>query len=94
MNFVLNFLFINKGVHMKWLFLILLFSCSSNPNNKNVATESDAKPVSPLTVQPCLCMKIFNPVCADGLNYGNSCEAECHGHKKWTDGPCAQAPKK
>ena len=52
------------------------------------AGESEAKPVSPYTVKPCYCMKIFRPVCADGKPYGNSCEAECHGHKTWTEGPC------
>jgi hypothetical protein len=84
---------------MKYLFLaFLMISCSS----KNVeqtpevesAGESEAKPVSPYTVQPCFCMKIFRPVCADGQNFGNSCEAECKGHKTWTDGPCNQPKKK
>ena len=59
----------------------------------SLATESEAKPVSPYTVQPCYCMKIYKPVCAGGRAYGNSCEAECHGHKKWTEGPCSN-PKK
>lgn len=76
---------------MKWLILLALFSCSS-PKKAEVSspTESDAKPASPYTVKPCYCMKIFQPVCADGQSYGNSCEAECHGHKTWKDGDCSK----
>lgn len=78
---------------MKWLILLSLFACTSHKSGEvtptgPVATESDAKPVSPYTVKPCLCMKIFQPVCADGVSYGNSCEAECNGHTKWTEGSC------
>lgn len=82
---------------MKWLILLTLFSCSMAKKNEPASpvvaeTESKAKPASPYTVKPCFCMKIFQPVCAGGMNYGNSCEAECHGHKTWTDGQCD--PKK
>lgn len=80
------------------LFLLLMVSCSTmktdtkevSPAEASIesAGESNAKPVSPYTVQPCFCMKIFKPVCADGQNYGNSCEAECHGHKTWKEGRC------
>ncbi|MBA2405522.1 MAG: hypothetical protein H0V66_12170 [Bdellovibrionales bacterium] len=83
---------------MKWLIFLTLFACTTHksgevtPTEKTTtqgsATESDAKPISPLTVEPCVCMKIFQPVCAGGIDYGNSCEAECNGHKKWTDGNC------
>lgn len=81
---------------MKYILLLaLVVSCTTKKVEKEPdvesAGESDAKPVSPYTVQPCYCMKIFKPVCADGIPYGNSCEAECKGHKTWTDGPC---PKK
>ena len=89
---------------MKWLLLLALFSCTTHKTSEptatptateaSAATESTAKPTSPLTVEPCYCMKIFQPVCANGVNYGNSCEAECHGNKKWTEGNCAEAPKK
>lgn len=72
---------------MKWIILLTLFACTSA---KNSPTESDAKPTSPYTVKPCYCMKIFQPVCADGQSYGNSCEAECHGHKTWKDGDCSK----
>lgn len=83
---------------MKWLLLLALISCSTQnapapaPEEAD-AGESEARPVSPYTVKPCYCMKIFKPVCAGGVNYGNSCEAECHGHKTWTEGPCGK-PKK
>lgn len=105
-NFVENSLFIHKkGSSMKWFILTALFafvSCSHNDAPKaptteataaSAATESEAKPVSPLTVQPCFCMKMYQPVCAGGQNFGNSCEAECAGHTKWADGDCASAVK-
>lgn len=86
---------------MKWLLLLSLFACTTHksgevtPTEKPIeTTESDAKPISPLTVEPCVCMKIFQPVCADGIDYGNSCEAECYGHKKWTEGNCGAKKKK
>lgn len=81
---------------MKYILLLsLLVACSTKktettPAETGDAGESEAKPVSPYTVQPCYCMKIFKPVCAGGNNYGNSCEAECHGHKTWTEGRCGQ----
>jgi hypothetical protein len=73
---------------MKWVILLSLFACSTPKTPVASPTESDAKPVSPYTVKPCLCMKIFMPVCAGGVSYGNSCEAECNGHKTWTEGSC------
>ena len=81
---------------MKYLFILLLvMACSTKekeastmPTVEKSPTESEAKPVSPYTVTPCYCMKIFMPVCAGGVSYGNSCEAECHGHKTWTEGGC------
>ena len=92
---------------MKWLLLLALVSVSACSHKDkpapettaaaaSAATESETKPVSPLTVKPCFCMKIFQPVCAGGQNYGNSCEAECNGHTKWTEGDCAsvKAPAK
>ena len=82
---------------MKYILLLLLVvSCASEEKKvettptEDTATESSAKPVSPYTVQPCYCMKIFKPVCAGGMNYGNSCEAECQGHKTWTEGRCGK----
>ncbi len=93
---------------MKWLLLLALTVSCTTRNHGEVTptkestppttttppvTESDAKPVSPLTVKPCFCMKMYQPVCANGVTYGNSCEAECHGNKTWKDGGCP-APKK
>lgn len=81
---------------MKWLVLLALFSCTTHKSSDvvkteaPVATESEAKPISPHTIVPCFCNKIFQPVCAGGVNYGNSCEAECHGHKTWADGRCGK----
>jgi hypothetical protein len=73
---------------MKFFILLALIACSTP--EKKVEAE---KPASPYTVKPCYCMKIFRPVCAGGQNYGNSCEAECHGHKTWTEGSCANKKK-
>lgn len=85
---------------MKWLILVLLVaSCATKDkttetaNGQTSATESESKPVSPYTVEPCYCMKIFKPVCANGQSYGNSCEAECQGNKTWTEGSCAETKK-
>ena len=84
---------------MKYLVILtLVVSCATKekkagPEVAPVATtptESEAKPVSPYTVKPCYCMKIYQPVCANGVNYGNSCEAECNGNKTWTEGNCAK----
>ena len=85
---------------MKILFIALLFiaACSTKNENKSEPvkvpiespTESSAKPVSPYTVKPCYCMKIFRPVCAEGSTFGNSCEAECQGYKTWQEGPCVE----
>lgn len=71
------------------LLIILLFlvGCTSN-EPKTTPTESDTRQVSPFTAEPCVCMKIYRPVCAEGRTFGNSCEAECHGYTKWTEGTC------
>jgi hypothetical protein len=84
---------------MKYILLLaLFFSCSTKKMKttptSNSTDQTNAGPVSPYTVKPCYCMKIFEPVCAGGQNYGNSCEAECHGHKTWTEGACKISPKK
>lgn len=93
---------------MKYLLILaLVVACSSKEKKEETASATpaphtgaaaeamDVKPghKSPYTVKNCYCMKIFKPVCADGNNYGNSCEAECHGHKTWTDGYCGEKKK-
>jgi hypothetical protein len=62
----------------KYAFLFLIVACNEAPT------------VNPESAEPCVCMKIYQPVCADGVTYGNSCEAECEGHKKWTEGTCEE----
>jgi hypothetical protein len=90
---------------MKWFLLLALMSLVSCASKEvkpaptadaaaSAATESEAKPVSPLTVQPCYCMKMYQPVCAGGQNFGNSCEAECAGHKTWSEGDCGSSTQK
>jgi hypothetical protein len=83
---------------MKYFLLLLLVASCTTKKMETTPTvesagESEAKPISPYTVQPCYCMKIFKPVCAGGQNFGNSCEAECQGHKTWTEGRCNKGTK-
>lgn len=76
---------------MKILCLLLLaISCSSQAPKENAPMKS------PYSAQKCLCMKIFDPVCSNGRNFGNSCEAECQGFTQWTQGQCLEStsPKK
>lgn len=88
---------------MKFLLaLMLVTSCATEKKMEKkvfqtpaeTAGESEARLVSPYTVRPCYCMKIFRPVCAKGQTYGNSCEAECYGHTTWKEGACEKAEKK
>jgi hypothetical protein len=85
---------------MKYILLLTLAMACSTKDKTTTQTEnvespeSEARPVSPYTVKPCYCQKIFMPVCAGGNNYSNSCEAECNGHKTWTEGNCSKTPKK
>ncbi len=78
---------------MKWLLLISVVACSSQNTTVKPNLTPAEKPASPLTVRPCFCMKIYQPVCAAGVSYGNSCEAECNGHKTWDEGACSQKKK-
>lgn len=38
---------------------------------------------------PCNCTDIYAPVCANGITYGNACEAECAGVFDYTTGECS-----
>lgn len=73
---------------MKILFVLLIVAgCTSN-EPKSSPTESDARMVTPESINNCICPKIFRPVCAEGRTFGNSCEAECNGYDKWSEGSC------
>jgi hypothetical protein len=80
---------------LQWMCLLALVACAT-PKSRPVEVkdpagdpgESDARMVSPYSAEPCICMKIYQPVCAKGITYGNSCEAECQGHSQWQEGAC------
>lgn len=46
--------------------------------------------IDPSRINPnCICPAVYAPVCGcDGVTYGNSCEAQCAGVTRWTQGPC------
>ncbi len=60
-----------------FLFILLIAGCSQQPQEKE---ESD----------DCFCITIFEPVCADGATYSNSCFAECAGKTVYTKGACPE----
>ena len=66
---------------MKWLILLTLFAC-------NTQTQTPTEEVKTDEAVSCVCNKIFEPVCAQGRTFPNSCEAECQGFKDWKAGSC------
>ncbi|MBT3583284.1 MAG: hypothetical protein HN509_00140 [Halobacteriovoraceae bacterium] len=74
------------------LFLILsllfffTFSCGKEPGKKpaQVTTENNASGVH----VSCLCTMQYDPVCADGVTYSNTCMAQCENITFWTAGAC------
>lgn len=40
----------------------------------------------PIVGEPCA--DIYDPVCANGVTYGNECEAKRAGETSWTKGEC------
>merc|ERR1719204_362418 len=43
-------------------------------------------------VDECVCIEIWDPVCADGTTYSNECTAGCDGHTEFTAGECFECP--
>lgn len=64
---------------MKYLWItLLLVSCNQEPAPAPIVEENDS----------CICTKDYRPVCAEGIEYPNACQAECEGHKDYTEGSC------
>eukprot|EP00462_Mataza_sp_D1_P018385 CAMPEP_0175130144 /NCGR_PEP_ID=MMETSP0087-20121206/5852_1 /TAXON_ID=136419 /ORGANISM="Unknown Unknown, Strain D1" /LENGTH=1033 /DNA_ID=CAMNT_0016412347 /DNA_START=43 /DNA_END=3143 /DNA_ORIENTATION=+ len=52
--------------------------------------ECGSKPTLPPPA--CVCPAIYQPVCANGIDYANNCEAQCAGSKLWDEGTCSSQP--
>jgi hypothetical protein len=66
---------------MKYLlFTLVLISCQNQSDN------TTKKPVT--SPKECVCIELYDPVCADGKEYGNSCHAACAGAKNIEKGNC------
>ena len=64
--------------------LILISSCTTN----TPSTTKSKKKIKPETINSCVCMEIYQPVCGkDGNTYANSCEADCQ-KIKYHKGAC------
>lgn len=48
--------------------------------------SSCRKCIDPPVNEPC--MDIYDPVCANGITYGNECEAKRAGETSWVKGAC------
>jgi hypothetical protein len=73
---------------MKYLIILLalLVSCSTTTQPKK--SKKSSKTTKPKEIRSCVCMEIYQPVCAsDGMTYANACEASCQG-LKFQNGAC------
>ena len=68
-----------------WCLLVGLFiACNGSNPDVGATTEDPATTAK----EGCLCGAIYAPVCANGVTYGNKCEAECKGITEVEEGAC------
>lgn len=84
--------------------LALAVSCSKKEDTANLgepvvnveesaSVETGTAEVTETTgteTADCVCTKEFKPVCGDGVEYGNACEAGCAKAANIVEGPCAK----
>lgn len=51
------------------------------------------KPKPPVTPKPCICTKIYDPVCVGTTTYSNECVAKCAGQSDFLVGACQKPTK-
>lgn len=56
-------------------------------------TDENGKPEDPIacgygTCPACMCAMIYSPVCCNGIEYANQCEADCEGASSCSTGQC------
>jgi hypothetical protein len=54
-----------------------------------VCASSESTTLSSTTsMTTCVCPALWAPVCANGVTYGNTCQAQCTGVDAWSTGEC------
>ena len=67
------------------------YSAEADAAVEEIINKTEKKPSRELKgrLKNCICVKMWMPVCGQNkITYGNSCEAECAGVKKFTQGAC------